>query len=261
MAPPSKSLRSNAERARERIIAAARRVFAREGMGASVAREAGMGTATMFRRFPAKEELVDAVGVPRPDRVTGVWYGKAHGGTWRATPFRTRTSPAPTYALAHAGEQRTLCPLTGSPTGDRRDADAVGEIDWDIAVDSTIVRARQHVAALAPHHHRRPLRKRSKAPRSTQRPSLLCAVAGRRPLNRAWSFCRHPCGDVLGGNRLRAAAEIRSSSPNRHRRDHSVTIPLITRCGQGAATRRSSDGARTGASASAYASETWLSSR
>ncbi|MFI1735279.1 TetR/AcrR family transcriptional regulator [Streptomyces acidicola] len=57
-------LRSDAERNRGRIIAAARTVFARDGLNASmasVAREAGVGIATMFRRFPTKAELVDAV--------------------------------------------------------------------------------------------------------------------------------------------------------------------------------------------------------
>ncbi|MFI7497683.1 TetR/AcrR family transcriptional regulator [Streptomyces sp. NPDC049687] len=33
----------------------------------SVAREAGVGIATMFRRFPTKEELVDAVFFDRMD--------------------------------------------------------------------------------------------------------------------------------------------------------------------------------------------------
>ncbi|MEH0525622.1 TetR/AcrR family transcriptional regulator [Streptomyces stelliscabiei] len=62
--PAAQPLRSDAERNRERIIAAARTVFARDGLSASmasVAREAGVGIATMFRRFPTKEELVDAV--------------------------------------------------------------------------------------------------------------------------------------------------------------------------------------------------------
>ena len=62
--PAAQPLRSDAERNRERIIAAARTVFARDGLNASmasVAREAGVGIATMFRRFPTKEELVDAV--------------------------------------------------------------------------------------------------------------------------------------------------------------------------------------------------------
>ncbi|MER7563658.1 helix-turn-helix domain-containing protein [Streptomyces sp. NPDC097941] len=73
--PASPPLRSDAERNRERIIAAARVVFAREGLGASmasVAREAGVGIATMFRRFPTKEELVDAVFIDRMDAYADV---------------------------------------------------------------------------------------------------------------------------------------------------------------------------------------------
>ncbi|MEH0550734.1 MULTISPECIES: TetR/AcrR family transcriptional regulator [Streptomyces] len=76
--PAVQPLRSDAERNRERIIAAARTVFARDGLSASmasVAREAGVGIATMFRRFPTKEELVDAVFSDRmgayADVVTG----------------------------------------------------------------------------------------------------------------------------------------------------------------------------------------------
>lgn len=73
-APAVPPLRSDAERNRERIIAAARRVFARDGLDASmasVAREAGVGIATMFRRFPTKAELVDAVFVDRMDAYAG----------------------------------------------------------------------------------------------------------------------------------------------------------------------------------------------
>ncbi|MEU2421412.1 TetR/AcrR family transcriptional regulator [Streptomyces sp. NPDC007851] len=69
-APAGQPLRSDAERNRERIVAAARTVFARDGLNASmasVAREAGVGIATMFRRFPTKAELVDAVFVDRMD--------------------------------------------------------------------------------------------------------------------------------------------------------------------------------------------------
>ncbi|MFF4835487.1 TetR/AcrR family transcriptional regulator [Streptomyces sp. NPDC001315] len=63
-------LRSDAERNRGRILAAARRVFARDGLGASmasVAREAGVGIATIFRHFPTKEGLVAAVFADRMD--------------------------------------------------------------------------------------------------------------------------------------------------------------------------------------------------
>jgi AcrR family transcriptional regulator len=64
------ALRSDAERNRERIVAAARTVFARDGLSASmasVAREAKVGIATIFRRFPTKEELVAAVFSDRMD--------------------------------------------------------------------------------------------------------------------------------------------------------------------------------------------------
>jgi AcrR family transcriptional regulator len=62
--------RRDAERNRARILAAARTVFAAEGLGASmasVAREAGVGIATLFRHFAAKEDLVAAVLVDRMD--------------------------------------------------------------------------------------------------------------------------------------------------------------------------------------------------
>ncbi|QYN38975.1 TetR/AcrR family transcriptional regulator [Pseudonocardia sp. DSM 110487] len=69
------SLRSDAERNRARIIAAARTVFGRGGLNASmasVAREAGVGIATLFRRFPTKEDLVAAVFADRMDAYADV---------------------------------------------------------------------------------------------------------------------------------------------------------------------------------------------
>jgi AcrR family transcriptional regulator len=63
-------LRSDVERNRARIIAAARAVLGRDGLHASmasVAREAGVGIATLFRHFPTKEDLVAAVFADRMD--------------------------------------------------------------------------------------------------------------------------------------------------------------------------------------------------
>ncbi|MET7543883.1 helix-turn-helix domain-containing protein [Streptomyces sp. NPDC005507] len=62
------SKRSDAERNRGRIIAAARTVFGRDGLNASmasVARETGVGIATLFRHFPRKEDLLAAVFADR----------------------------------------------------------------------------------------------------------------------------------------------------------------------------------------------------
>ncbi len=57
-------LRADAQRNLERILEAARAVFAEQGREASVAdvaARAGVGTATIFRRFPTKDDLVAAV--------------------------------------------------------------------------------------------------------------------------------------------------------------------------------------------------------
>jgi AcrR family transcriptional regulator len=55
------TLRSDAQDNRERILDAARAVFAAEGLSVSmreIARRAGVGPATLYRRFPTKEMLV-----------------------------------------------------------------------------------------------------------------------------------------------------------------------------------------------------------
>lgn len=63
-------LRADAERNRDRILAAARRLYATEGLGvsmAAVAREAGVGKATLSRRFATPEDLITAVFADRMD--------------------------------------------------------------------------------------------------------------------------------------------------------------------------------------------------
>lgn len=57
-------LRSDAQRNLERILAAASEIFREVGPDASVAEvaeRAGVGTATIFRRFPTKSDLIGAV--------------------------------------------------------------------------------------------------------------------------------------------------------------------------------------------------------
>ena len=57
-------LRADAERNRQRILAAAREVFADRGVDAGldeIARHAGVGTGTVYRRFPDKQLLIDAL--------------------------------------------------------------------------------------------------------------------------------------------------------------------------------------------------------
>ncbi|WP_246053060.1 TetR/AcrR family transcriptional regulator [Actinocorallia herbida] len=64
LCPGGSSLRVDAERNRERILAAARTTFAADGIDvpmSAVARAAGVGIATLFRRFPTRADLLDAV--------------------------------------------------------------------------------------------------------------------------------------------------------------------------------------------------------
>ncbi|MEV4113831.1 TetR/AcrR family transcriptional regulator [Nonomuraea sp. NPDC049695] len=67
---PETGLRADAERNRERILAAARRLYAAQGLCvsmAAVAREADVGKATLSRRFATREDLVTAVFADRMD--------------------------------------------------------------------------------------------------------------------------------------------------------------------------------------------------
>ena len=57
-------LRRDAERNRQRILEAAREAFAEEGLAVTldeIARRAGVGVGTIYRRFPDKEQLIDAL--------------------------------------------------------------------------------------------------------------------------------------------------------------------------------------------------------
>ncbi|CAM5227893.1 TetR/AcrR family transcriptional regulator OS=Streptomyces tendae OX=1932 GN=GUR47_18540 PE=4 SV=1 [Streptomyces tendae] len=56
-------LRADARRNRERVLEAAREIFAAQGVDApmsAVARRAGLGVATLYRRFPTRSALVTA---------------------------------------------------------------------------------------------------------------------------------------------------------------------------------------------------------
>lgn len=60
----SRPLRADAERNRERIVAAAAKLFADRGFSVpfeEVARAAGVGVATLYRRFPTRTDLAVAV--------------------------------------------------------------------------------------------------------------------------------------------------------------------------------------------------------
>jgi AcrR family transcriptional regulator len=70
MTPPG--MRADARRNRERVLAAAEAVFGEHGATASteeVARRAGVGIGTVFRHFPTKQALYEAIVVRRLSRL------------------------------------------------------------------------------------------------------------------------------------------------------------------------------------------------
>jgi AcrR family transcriptional regulator len=71
----TRPLRRDAERNRQRILRAASEVFTERGLQATlddVARQAGVGVGTVYRRFPDKEALVDALFEARLESVVAV---------------------------------------------------------------------------------------------------------------------------------------------------------------------------------------------
>jgi AcrR family transcriptional regulator len=75
MSSSTRALRADAERNRTRILAAAGEVFAEHGLDASlddIAVHAGVGIGTVYRRFPDKDALIDALFEAKIDGVVAL---------------------------------------------------------------------------------------------------------------------------------------------------------------------------------------------
>lgn len=69
---PPRALRADARRNREAVIAAAKKLFADEGLDAQmpdVAKAARVGVGTVYRHFPTKEDLIAALAAERFERL------------------------------------------------------------------------------------------------------------------------------------------------------------------------------------------------
>jgi AcrR family transcriptional regulator len=99
------AVRADVERNRGRIVQAARRLFATEGLGvsmASVAREAGVGKATLSRHFATREDLINAVFLDRMD-------------AYLALTARALADPDPWSAFTHYVE--SVCAMQAADRG------------------------------------------------------------------------------------------------------------------------------------------------
>src|SRR3954451_16128431 len=144
--PADRPLRADAERNRERILDAARAAFAEDGLDVGlheIAKRAGVGVGTVYRRFPEKDELVRALFEDRVEEVVAIaehglsfadgWTGLEHflhrscelqvadqamfqivfagaKGPQCASSARERISPLVGQLVARAQEQGTLRP-------------------------------------------------------------------------------------------------------------------------------------------------------
>ncbi|MPQ97561.1 TetR family transcriptional regulator [Modestobacter sp. I12A-02628] len=76
----ARPLRADAERNRRRVLAVAMDVFAERGLDAGfdeIARRAGVGVGTVYRRFPRREDLVVALFEDRLQAVIGIGQAAA----------------------------------------------------------------------------------------------------------------------------------------------------------------------------------------
>ncbi|GIM88614.1 TetR/AcrR family transcriptional regulator [Paractinoplanes toevensis] len=95
----TKPLRRDAEINRQRILKAAQEVFAARGVDVmldDIAHHAGLGVGTVYRRFPTREDLVEALFDTRLEEIVG-WAedGLRHADPWTGlTEFVERATAA-----------------------------------------------------------------------------------------------------------------------------------------------------------------------
>ena len=119
------ALRADAARNRERIVAAAMEVFAERGLEAStaeIAARAGVGEATLFRRFPTKDDLITAIiGVQFEESAELAESCLEDDDPWRGVE-RFLYGMAERAAVDHgiAGASKEKCMASPTLAGERR---------------------------------------------------------------------------------------------------------------------------------------------
>lgn len=113
-AASARPLRRDAELNRRRILESAREVFGQRGLEATlddIAHHAGLGVGTVYRRFPNKEHLVEAMFADRLDEISELaqraltaedpWQGFVDF-TWQATELHSQDRALREIMLSNA---------------------------------------------------------------------------------------------------------------------------------------------------------------
>ena len=151
VASGERPLRADARRNREKVLAAARAVFSEQGRDAQmddVARAAGVGVGTVYRHFPTKEALIEALMVSAFEAIAEaaeaaleiedpweaftsvLWRGAETMAGDRALSEVFASIPGATEAV-----MPTVAGLTDTVTELIRRAQAAGALREDLIVD------------------------------------------------------------------------------------------------------------------------------
>ncbi|MEV0646833.1 helix-turn-helix domain-containing protein [Phytomonospora sp. NPDC050363] len=108
-------LRADAAQNRERILTVARELFAERGGDVpmdEIARRAGVGIATLYRRFPTREALIQA-GVEHTVDTFAALVARAKKVPDPALAFAEVLERARVLQLEHRGFSEAMCPTGG----------------------------------------------------------------------------------------------------------------------------------------------------
>jgi AcrR family transcriptional regulator len=123
-----RAMRADARRNREKVLSAARQVMARKGLDAQmeeIARRAGVGVGTVYRHFPTKEDLVEALAGARFERLAEL----ARDALEKEDPWAAFEEFMRSAAKIQAGDLALSEVLTSRPEMMQRGAEAVGMLD------------------------------------------------------------------------------------------------------------------------------------
>ncbi|MFI6349784.1 TetR/AcrR family transcriptional regulator [Streptomyces sp. NPDC050560] len=112
---PGGAVRSDARRNRARVLDAATRAFTERGVDVSlleIARAAGVGVGTVYRHFPSKETLVEAVQVVHVEELVAAAGRRAAGADPTTALFGLVTD-----IVAKSARQRHVCDVIAAETG------------------------------------------------------------------------------------------------------------------------------------------------